>query len=683
MNTANCTVFISLSLCKCIFIVVRSALKDVIPFVVVVGPVLSFFSNLAKKQKKKIMSRRANFMKKVEWGEYDGVGDDESYYEDELSVDDERAVPEVRASNNRSARGGAALCSSDADYELIAPSLAAIREIFPTAEDAVVVGVLRECNYCADAATAKLAQLLQNPPTPEQPRASVSLTEIDQKRQGGNAVFATRKLRGGKAKQITIGSTASTHAEGMSRSSTMESTVAPPAPSPSQRTDTSPFSPLIQGTPVYGTSHAVDAEGKLPCTLIVAGHVDSGKSTILGHLLLKLGHFTARDVERNLSAAPSNKQSFKYAWLLDDSEEERRRGITIDAAAREFCTATKRVAVLDAPGHKDFIVNMVTSATQADYALLVVTASDGEFESGLHHGTKEHLIVLRTLGVAKVVVAVNKMDSVSYRQERFDAVVAEVMQLAKQLKYKDGVLACFVPTSGLLGENLIAPFDHPGMEWYHGPTLIGAIDDLPGPKRAVDSPLRLTVQEVCRNSIYAHVVAGRITRGDTVVFYPSNVKVDVKSLGRGEGKGGGAQQAIAGETVEVTASADLTGLYPGCVGSSSDVPLKSSTLFEVQLQTFSTLQQSILPGSRFTLAIHSLLAPVTVSTLIAKLNPSTRQWSTGMVKAIPKECVALVTLKTEEPVVVEPIEASCKALGRFALMQGTDIVGGGLVSKVL
>jgi elongation factor 1 alpha-like protein len=420
---------------------------------------------------------------------------------------------------------------------------------------------------------------------------------------------------------------------------------------------------------------------KPDCTFVVAGHVDAGKSTTLGHLLLLLGRVSMDEVDKNERDGRSqHKESFKYAWLLDQSEEERRRGVTIDSGSFCFETAHRRVHILDAPGHKDFVLNMISSATQADAALLVVNAATSEFETGLQHGTKEHLLVLKTLGVGSIVVAVNKMDSVGYSRDRYDYIVRELQLLLKQTRIPDEAVIGFCPISGMTGAN-ICEVNTTTAPWYSGPCLLEMIDKCPLESRLVSGPLRLSLQDVQGTTLYAKVESGKLFTGDNIQFVPSDVRIAVKSVQKPT-VAGTVLVAFAGETVEIVTNSSVTGLYPGCVGCDPNMLIRSSTNFEAQIQTFRTLTKSILPGSTFTIVVHALTVRVRVVALISKMDAKSGNWSKGMVKCVPPATQALVLFSAEMPVALEPA-TECRALGRFVLQQDGDTVAGGLVTRVM
>lgn len=583
-----------------------------------------------------------------------------------------------------------AISEEEGDYDLVAMLFPTLRNLLvgssPMPQASAIVSAIRQANYDVNQAAAALISL----PSPSSPKSHVTTPTPT-----GNAAFkATRVGSTSGAKTLKLsqqsrgGSSMGTPQSSFGSEATPVSSVSPSFINPNADTAQRPLvtkSATKQQSFGAATS-CVDDDGKQTCTVILAGHVDSGKSTILGHTLLQMGVYSSRDVEKNeREGRNSGKQSFKYAWLLDQSEEERRRGVTIDAGSHAFQTSKKRVHVLDAPGHKDFVMNMISSATQADVALLVVTAATGEFESGLQHGTKEHLTILKTLGVNRLIIAVNKMDTVAYSKERFDFVVSELYHLMHQMKVTPAdVVQAVCPVSGMAGTNLVERDRQACMPWFDGPSLVDAIDATPSENRLVDAPLRLSLQDIQKQTLFCRVESGKLSKGDTVQFVPAGIKVTVRSIEKPQGSSLGSvsvPNARAGDTVELSTSSDTTGIYSGCVGCSPKALIAAGTHFECRIQTLDTLENAILPGALFMMAIHALTVPVTVATLITKMDKS-GNWSKGMVKCIQKDTQAIVVLTSDAPLALEAAEV-VRALGRFVLRQNGETVAGGLVTKVI
>ena len=241
------------------------------------------------------------------------------------------------------------------------------------------------------------------------------------------------------------------------------------------------------------------AASKNKMSMVVIGHVDAGKSTLVGHLLHLLGCVDDRTMHKNKKTAEAEgKGSFHFAWVMDASDEERKRGVTIDVGLGHFETQSKSVTLLDAPGHLDFVPNMIMGAAQAEAALLVVDCTPNNFESGFSAGgqTREHALLARSLGVKQVIVVVNKMDSVGWSEQRFAFVREEISQfLTKQAGFRAAQLQ-FVPLSGFKGVNITDCKEPALSSWYSGPPLVTVIDKLPALDRDLSKPTRFYVTEV-------------------------------------------------------------------------------------------------------------------------------------------------------------------------------------------
>jgi elongation factor 1-alpha len=271
--------------------------------------------------------------------------------------------------------------------------------------------------------------------------------------------------------------------------------------------------------------------------IVVIGHVDAGKSTTTGHLIYKCGGIDKRTIEKfEKEAQEMGKGSFKYAWVLDKLKAERERGITIDIALWKFTTQKFEFTIIDAPGHRDFIKNMITGTSQADVALLVVSSAKGEFEAGIDEQgqTREHALLAYTLGVKQMLVIVNKMDSdsVQWSEERYKEIKEAVTQFLKRIGWKTDDIP-FIPISGWTGDNMLEP--SPNLAWYKGYTLLSGLDSVQEPDRPSDKPLRVPLQDVYKIGGIGTVPVGRVETGVmkpgmTVVFAPVGLTTEVKSI---------------------------------------------------------------------------------------------------------------------------------------------------------
>jgi elongation factor 1-alpha len=254
---------------------------------------------------------------------------------------------------------------------------------------------------------------------------------------------------------------------------------------------------------------------KTHCSLVVIGHVDSGKSTSTGHLIFKCGGIDKRTIEKfEKEAAEMGKSSFKYAWVLDKLKAERERGITIDIALWKFETEKYVFTIIDAPGHRDFIKNMITGTSQADVAILMIASPTGEFEAGISKDgqTREHALLSFTLGVKQMIVCLNKQDdkSVNYGEARYNEIRDELKDFLKKVGYNPANIP-FIPISGWHGDNMMERSANLG--WYKGPTLIEALNSIIPPKRPTDKPLRLPLQDVYKIGGIGTVPVGRVETG--------------------------------------------------------------------------------------------------------------------------------------------------------------------------
>ncbi|KAI5787746.1 P-loop containing nucleoside triphosphate hydrolase protein [Pyronema domesticum] len=334
---------------------------------------------------------------------------------------------------------------------------------------------------------------------------------------------------------------------------------------------------------------------------VVVGHVDAGKSTLMGRLLYDTGAVAERTLQKfRKESEQIGKGSFALAWVMDSTDEERERGVTIDIATSHFSTPKTHFTILDAPGHADFIPNMIAGASQADFAVLVIDSSPNAFEAGFHRQgqTKEHTLLLRSLGVKKLVVAVNKLDVTNWSQDRYLEILQQVEQFTLNAGYRRENIT-FVPLAGLSGINVIHPLGPDAAAltaWYSGPTLLEALETATSTgeaDRAVDKPLRLILTDVFRGSIQNPVsVSGRIDSGhlqagDEILCIPSKQLATIKSLSINETP---AQWAVAGHNVVLNlANIDPIHLRVGDVVCDKNWPLEPKERLTMKLLAFETL----------------------------------------------------------------------------------------------
>lgn len=425
---------------------------------------------------------------------------------------------------------------------------------------------------------------------------------------------------------------------------------------------------------------------KFHINIVVIGHVDSGKSTTTGHLIYKCGGIDKRTIERfEKEASDMGKGSFKYAWVLDKLKAERERGITIDISLWKFETPKYYVTIIDAPGHRDFIKNMITGTSQADCAVLVVASGQGEFEAGISKNgqTREHALLAFTLGVKQLIVAVNKMDdkSVSYNQDRYEEIKKEVSAYIKKVGYNPEKVD-FVPISGWTGDNMIERSTN--MPWYKGPTLLEALDRIQEPKRPSGSPLRIPLQDVYKISGIGTVPVGRVETGIlkpgmTVHFAPANVSTEVKSV---EMHHTAMPEAIPGDNVGFNVkNISVKDVKRGMVaGDLKNDPPHEVYDFTAQVIVLNHPGQ-INAGYTPVLDCHTAHIACKFSELLSKMDRRSGKEIEKEPKSIKSGDAAMVLLIPSKPMCVETF-AEYPPLGRFAVRDMRQTVAVGVIKEV-
>lgn len=426
--------------------------------------------------------------------------------------------------------------------------------------------------------------------------------------------------------------------------------------------------------------------GKPLLNLVVIGHVDAGKSTLMGHLLYLLGNVNKRTMHKyEQESKKAGKASFAYAWVLDETGEERDRGVTMDVGMTKFETNSKVVTLMDAPGHKDFIPNMITGAAQADVAVLVVDASRGEFEAGFEAGgqTREHALLVRSLGVTQLAVAVNKMDQVNWQQERFQEIISKLGHFLKQAGFKESDVF-YIPTSGLSGENLATRSSVSQLtSWYSGPSLLEQIDAFKAPQRSVDKPFRLCVSDVFKDQgsgfcVTGKIEAGYIQTGDKILAMPPNETCTVKGITLHDEA---LDWAAAGDHVSLTLTGmDIIKINMGCVFCDPKEPIRVCTRFRARVLIFN-IEIPITQGFPVLLHYQTVSEPATIRKLISVLHKSSGEVLKKKPKCLSKGMNAIVEIQTQRPVSLE-LYKDFKELGRFMLRYVGSTIAAGVVTEI-
>jgi elongation factor 1-alpha len=426
---------------------------------------------------------------------------------------------------------------------------------------------------------------------------------------------------------------------------------------------------------------------KTHVNVVVIGHVDSGKSTSTGHLIYKCGGIDQRTLDKfEKDAEIAGKGSFKYAWVLDKLKAERERGITIQITLNKFETPKYHCTIIDAPGHRDFIKNMITGTSQADLAVLMISSQAGEFEAGISKEgqTKEHALLAFTLGVKQMIVGINKMDhpTTNWGQGRYDDIKREASEFLKKTGYNPEKIE-FVPFSGWTGDNLIEKSDK--MPWYKGPTLLEAIDKMTPPVRPSDKPLRLPINDVYKIGGVGTVPVGRVETGVlkpgmVVQFSPVNLTTEVKSI---EMHHEVLPEAVPGDNVGFNIkNIAVNQLKRGYVTSDSkNDPARECDTFTAQVIILNHPGQ-IANGYCPVLDCHTAHIACKFENIQKKIDRRTNKVIEENPKFIKVGDCAIIQIKPTKAMTVE-VFTEYPPLGRFAVRDMKQTVAVGVIKEVV
>ncbi len=406
----------------------------------------------------------------------------------------------------------------------------------------------------------------------------------------------------------------------------------------------------------------------------------------MGHFLFDMGAVDKRTIEEYAkeSEKTGKGDTFKYAWVMDSLKDERERGVTIDLAFQKFETPKYFFTLIDAPGHRDFIKNMITGASEADCAVVLVSGKKGETEVGIGAGgqTREHAFLLKTLGVNQIVCCVNKMDDpiINYSEARYNEVKEEMEKLLKTVGFNLAKIR-FIPVSGWMGDNLIKKSDK--MTWYKGPTLKEALDEFEVPKPPTDKPLRIPLQDVYSITGVGTVPVGRVETGrmkvgDQVIIMPEGAVAEVKSI---ETHHTPMQEAVAGDNIGF----NLRGIGKGeikrgsVLGPASNAPTIARA-FKAQIIVVHH-PTAIAAGYTPVLHAHTAQVAATITEIESRLDPRTGQPTEEKPKSIKTGDSAIVVIKPLRPVCIETFK-EFPELGRFALRDMGTTIAAGVVREV-
>ena len=425
------------------------------------------------------------------------------------------------------------------------------------------------------------------------------------------------------------------------------------------------------------------AKGKVHINLVFIGHVDHGKSTTVGRLLYDTKNVDEQTMRKLKDKAKElGKSGFEFAFIMDSLKEEQERGVTIDLAHKKFETGKYYFTIIDAPGHKDFIKNMITGASQADAGVLVVSGNPGD---GVQAQTKEHVFLARTLGVTQLIIYVNKMDMAKYDQKRFEEVKKQVSDLLKSVGYKLEEIA-FVPGASLKGDNLATKSEN--MPWYDGKTLLETLDTLKEPEKPTELPLRLPIQDVYKITGIGVVPVGRVETGimkvnDKVIVVPGRegkgVTGEVKTIEMHHEQ---LQQAEPGDNIgfNVRGIGEKDIARGDVLGHTDNVPT-IATEFTAQMVILNH-PTVVTVGYTPVFHIHTAQVACQITAIEKKLDPATGQTKEENPDFIKNGDAAIVKLKPVSPLVIEK-QSEIPQMARFAIRDsGTTVAAGMCIDLV-
>ncbi len=405
--------------------------------------------------------------------------------------------------------------------------------------------------------------------------------------------------------------------------------------------------------------------------IVFVGHVDAGKSTCVGRLLYETGALPEQTLRKYREEAEKlGKATFEFAFEMDTLKEERERGVTIDVAHKKFDTQKYEYTIIDAPGHRDFVKNMITGASQADAAALVVSVKDG-----IQPQTKEHAFLAKVLGIGQFVVLINKMDAVNYEEAKYKQVTEEVKKLLSGMGYKVDQIN-FIPTSGYQGDNIAKKSEK--TPYYNGPVLLEILDTFTVPAKPSDKPLRLPIQDVFTITGHGTVPVGRVETGsmkvgEKVVFMPSGATGEVKKIEMHHQE---MPEAKTGDNVGFNVKGvDKKDIKRGDVIGSSANPPTVADEFTAQIVVLNH-PTAISVGYTPVLHIHTAQFAAKITEIVQKKGQE------GKADFLKTGDAGVVKFKPLKPIVIEKY-AEFPPLGRFAIRDMGQTVAAGVVLEVV
>jgi sulfate adenylyltransferase subunit 1 len=400
--------------------------------------------------------------------------------------------------------------------------------------------------------------------------------------------------------------------------------------------------------------------------IVIVGHVDHGKSTLIGRLSYETGSLSPEKIEEIKKACESMGGRFEFAYVMDYLQEEREQSMTIDTSQYFFKTAKRSYVIIDTPGHKEFMKNMITGASQAQAAVLII-----DVQRGVEEQTRRHAYMLSMLNIKSLVVVVNKMDAVSYAEQAYAAVKKSAGKFLSELGLTP---AFYIPLSAKEGDNISR--QSPKTPWYRGPPLLDAIDSLPLAIEESKQELRLPVQDVYlikgKRIIVGRVEQGTLKAGDAVIILPSKTKATVRSI---ESFMEDKKSAEKGESIGIILAGDVTAERGNVICTGENQPTVTK---KIKASIFWMSEQPMFTNEKITLKIATQEVTVTVTRIEKKLNSSTLEEITDSMDRLGETEAGVVCVNAEEPLIVDSFN-SIPELGRFVLMRENTIIAGGII----
>lgn len=432
-----------------------------------------------------------------------------------------------------------------------------------------------------------------------------------------------------------------------------------------------------------------DEEKKRHLNVVFIGHVDAGKSTTGGQILVLSGQVDERTVQKyEKEAKDKSRESWYMAYIMDTNEEERAKGKTVEVGRAHFETETTRFTILDAPGHKSYVPNMISGASQADIGVLVISARKGEFETGYERGgqTREHVQLAKTLGVSKLLVVVNKMDdlTVNWSKERYDEIESKMIPFLKSSGYNVKKDVQFLPISGLMGLNLKTRINKSTCPWWNGPCLFEVLDAIEVPLRDPNGPFRLPIIDKFKDMgtvVMGKVESGTVHEGDSLLVMPNKAHVKVVAIFIDENK---VRRAGPGENLRVRiAGIEDDDILAGFVLSSVAKPIVGANEFVAQLQILELLDNAIFTaGYKAVLHIHAVVEECEIVALLHQIDPRTKKPMKKKVLFVKNGAVVLCRIQVNNLICIEKF-SDYPQLGRFTLRTEGKTVAVGKVTELL